>query len=570
MLANSDSNGGSDLGRAVILTALALEYSAVRLHLDELTEVTHPHGTVYEVGHFRGHDSRWEVLLGEIGPGNPGAAREVERAIGFFGPDVVFFVGVAGGIKDVKLGDVVAANKIYAYESGKASEEFLPRPNIGLADYGLEQRARAEARKGDWIQRINVPIDFRQQPRALVAPIAAGEKVISSTKSREFEVIRKLYSDAVAVEMEGVGFLQAAYASNVPGLVVRGISDLIDGKTEADALGTQVRAASYASAFAFEILSKWAPALGQRDIARPKVAWNIHLDATVENLNDDGINALLGVLRGVSHDATLTVSRVEKGSVVLVLSGSVEGAHRTLYLFDTGRLDTVGSYHTRSVNIDPESLLGKALALRTKGVVEVIEGNVQTAIALFKQALREFDAIGDHLGQAEALTSLADALLRQTEYAQAIGYCMTAVELVRTTDDHLIHADTLLAQARTLALSRQLQLALEAYIQAAAIFQECQDNRAWAYAIAYQGEINLALGNSEKAEALFRRAHVFLSEERDGPTRSIIRKYLQEAEGKSVGELLVGGTERLGDMRSGPAAAKGASAKGRDARSPLK
>jgi nucleoside phosphorylase len=212
--------------RAVILTALPVEYLAVRSHLSDLQEEIHPKGTIYERGRFTAEDRTWDVGIVEIGAGNSGAALEAERAIAYFEPDVILFVGVAGGIKDVVLGDVVASTKVYGYESGKAEQTFKPRPEIGLPAYGLEQLARAEARKADWLKRLAVVSE--PTPRVFVAPIAAGEKVIASTKSEVFQFLRSNYGDTIAIEMEGFGFLDAARANQqVSALVVRGISDLI-------------------------------------------------------------------------------------------------------------------------------------------------------------------------------------------------------------------------------------------------------------------------------------------------------------------------------------------------------
>lgn len=241
---------------AVILTAIPVEYMAVRAHLTNLREETHSQGTIYERGIFAADDKSWEVGIAEVGAGNSGAAFEAERAINYFKPNVVLFVGVAGGIKDVALGDVVAATKVYGYESGKTRRSFEPRPDVGESTYKMIQRSKAEARKPEWLQRLTSLIPT-PPPSVKVAPIAAGGKVVASTKSSIYKFLRSNYGDAVAVEMEGRGFLEAAHANQeVSALIIRGISDLIEGKSEADCAGFQEIAARHASAFAFQILAK--------------------------------------------------------------------------------------------------------------------------------------------------------------------------------------------------------------------------------------------------------------------------------------------------------------------------
>jgi len=252
------------MSRAVILTALRVEYLAVRIHLTNLQEEIHPKGTIYERGKFSVERQTWDVGIVEIYAGNPRVALEAERAINYFNPEVILFVGVAGGIKDVVLGDVVASTKVYGYESGKAEQTFKLRAEIGLSAYGLEQRARAEARKDDWRKRLPIP-DLHPIPRVFVAPIAAGEKVITSTESEVCQFLRSNYGDALAVEMEGFGFLEAARANQqVSAMVIRGISDLLDNKADADKTGYQEIASRHASAFAFEVLAKIAKTDTQR------------------------------------------------------------------------------------------------------------------------------------------------------------------------------------------------------------------------------------------------------------------------------------------------------------------
>ncbi|KYC38262.1 hypothetical protein WA1_38650 [Scytonema hofmannii PCC 7110] len=247
---------------AVILTAIPVEYKAVRAHLSNPQRETHREGTIYHRGIFSSDDISWQVGIVETGAGNTDAAVETKRAIDYFKPNVVFFVGVAGGIKDVSLGDVVAATKVYGYESGKAIKEtFLTSPNVSTVSYRLEQLAKAEAREDDWVKRIKGDTPTKTpSPSAYIGAIAAGDKVLASKDSEVYKLLRSNYNDALAVEMESHGVLKAVRANpEINVLIVRGISDLIEHKSDADASGYQEIAARHASAFAFEILAKLAP-----------------------------------------------------------------------------------------------------------------------------------------------------------------------------------------------------------------------------------------------------------------------------------------------------------------------
>jgi nucleoside phosphorylase len=234
----------------LIVTALKLEFNAVKAFLKNIKAVHHPEtGTVYEVGEVSFGDSYKQVAIIETGAGNNRAADETNRGIAFFKPDYVFFVGIAGGIKDVNLGDVVAATKVIGYEGGKVEGHHKPRPDTITCSYELEQIARSVSRSNNWHTGLD-----SLTPDSIVGPIAAGEKVLAHDKSDVVARIKEYASDAIAVEMEGIGFLVAARPHKAQAIVIRGISDLIEGKAEADKGGSQPIAAKAAAAFAFAMI----------------------------------------------------------------------------------------------------------------------------------------------------------------------------------------------------------------------------------------------------------------------------------------------------------------------------
>jgi nucleoside phosphorylase len=239
---------------AVFITALPEEFIAVRGHLCNRREHAEL-GTIYEIGTFSTDEAQCTVAVVQTGMGNSLSAAATERALSLFKPDFAFFVGIAGGLRDeLNIGDVVAANKVYSYEGGKSGVNFQPRPDAPPVSHEAEQRANAVVRDEIWQRRIlPAPMNL---PNAMVKPIAAGEKVLVSESSEDLRRVRATYSDAHAVAMEDHGFATAIRGHPaVCFAVVRGISDLIENKQEADRSGSHIIAAQSAAAFAYEMLA---------------------------------------------------------------------------------------------------------------------------------------------------------------------------------------------------------------------------------------------------------------------------------------------------------------------------
>ncbi|MFF0867906.1 phosphorylase [Nonomuraea sp. NPDC003560] len=252
-------------GLVVVLTALPLEYQAMRSHLEDVQRRDHPSGTRFELGVLP--DTPWRVVLARTGEGNNPAAVITERAQTTFTPEALFFAGVAGSLKeDVQIGDVVVATKVYDYQGAKETPEGqLARPKAWDASHWLEQAASAALCDDRWMDRI--PPELRAQQAALgvpkvhYKPIASGEIVLATAQGSTARLLKTIYNDAVAIEMESAGVAKAAHiAGGLHTLVVRGISDMADGgKSAADAAGSQYRAAANAAAAVSAVITDLIP-----------------------------------------------------------------------------------------------------------------------------------------------------------------------------------------------------------------------------------------------------------------------------------------------------------------------
>lgn len=277
----------------VILTALDLEYQAVRRHLADLRQHRHSAGTLFEVGRLAGGDCK--VALGLVGMGNQPAAVLTERAIAEFTPSALLFVGVAGALwPGIGLGDVVVATHVYAYHGGTSEDAgFKARPRLWEIPHETIQIAHHLSRTGTWTRRLP---EGTAVPQVHFRPIAAGEVVQDSTISAHAQWVRQTYNDACAIEMESAGVAQAAHHNrSLPMAVVRGISDRADGtKTHTDGANWQPRAVANAAAFATALVQE----LAQEHHSNPARKAQAMTDS-VKNVARD--NARVGVQAGRIH-----------------------------------------------------------------------------------------------------------------------------------------------------------------------------------------------------------------------------------------------------------------------------
>lgn len=239
--------------KVLILTPLPLEYDAVVQHLTGERESFVRGAAAYGMGTFLGKYHEYTVIIREPGMRNIDMALATERAIQEFQPNIVLLVGIAGGVKDVKIGDVIIAGSVFIYDAGKESEEgFLLRTSEYVFSEHLLAYAQNTSRATAWKART---ADGAANAAVLIGPIAAGDKVVADVNNPTYQHIKKNLSQVKALEMEAAGFGRTIQSHRaLHALVIRGISDMCEGKAETDQQNWQPVAAERAAAVAFELL----------------------------------------------------------------------------------------------------------------------------------------------------------------------------------------------------------------------------------------------------------------------------------------------------------------------------
>jgi nucleoside phosphorylase len=319
---------------AVVATAIPAETEAVRRLLVYSKTRTLTDGMQVLHGILRLPSSNWKIHLIEVGQGNPLTGARVRTAIHEIKPGYFLFLGVAGGLKDADLGDVVVADRVYFYEGAKEEEKKGARPKVEELRGLLVSTARGMAKESyvarSWPGRDETEGDAYE---VFMGPIASGEKIVASLNAETYKLLKTHYNDAQAVETEGYGFVVALkdYPCIHP-LLARGVSDKLTNKGASDKAGFQEIAARNVSDFGARCLAKVVSQNSQA--ARPNAIW-IQMDLRLDAPSASQITpAIIGsILRNYDSEVGMPSVRHKGRSCktdVLISRGGLSRLRRSL------------------------------------------------------------------------------------------------------------------------------------------------------------------------------------------------------------------------------------------------
>jgi nucleoside phosphorylase len=259
-------------GRAVvgILTIIDEEFSAVRRLFNTVINIP---GTQYFVTALLipadGTLPTYEVVVCQAtGQSNLTASDTVRDFIEDFRPEYILLIGIAGGHskREVNLGDVVVADfvedsEFFKLSSGKSHQRKRPYDH---PSYKLRKvYAKPLCWSDDWPKHIDVKRPNKKKPRATIANLASGEKLLGDRRNAYQRMLMKHFEKAAVFEMEGFGLASQVFKQrgsvdyNPQYLIIRGISDLVnEPSNQATRNKWRVYAAVAAAAFGKALVEK--------------------------------------------------------------------------------------------------------------------------------------------------------------------------------------------------------------------------------------------------------------------------------------------------------------------------
>ena len=172
---------------------------------------------LYEKTFYIGDIENKNVVLVKCNVGKVNSARVCQMLIDNFDVELVINVGTAGSVDNsLEIGDVVAATELvqYDFDVTPFGRKLGEIENIG-------ESIKVDEKLLNLFDNLNVRKGI----------IASGDKFIVS--GEEKDNIRNIFK-ALCIEMEGASIAQTCYLDKIPFLVIRSITDKLDGSSKVD------------------------------------------------------------------------------------------------------------------------------------------------------------------------------------------------------------------------------------------------------------------------------------------------------------------------------------------------
>lgn len=236
--------------KAIFVTAIEEEFQILNSSFAIPTiEDQHPDtGKSYRIGQYETASNIWEIMLVETGKTNDEAQSETTLLLQYFKPEIALFIGTAGRLdRKLGIGDIIIPPVVVGYNYGKAKKDItsISLSNIRHPSSILIESAKAVKR--DTLFMKDLCEDKGKFPKAKFniiidedKPVASGNMTVKDLNSKTAQLIREKFPEAIAVDMEGIGFFKACKKfPKVEYLLIRGIADYLSNKAAANKAGSR-------------------------------------------------------------------------------------------------------------------------------------------------------------------------------------------------------------------------------------------------------------------------------------------------------------------------------------------